>query len=588
METGRAATDADHARRVSALGAGLAGGATLLDAHTEGVERVVLLIGGDDGARRELHMLLLDPRPCFWLEPALRRGRGEGSGFDDWLRRHVAGARIERVGAGASGRILRLDLGRPAEGQPSRSGGMEPSAQTDQEPDQEPEAEPGASAPAALVLDPLPNACRFLVLDSDERVIQRYPPTAHGEPRGRGAPGSRFAEPLRAEAPARGEGKSERELAADPVATSSVPVEDLFADAWNRAALLIRRARAGDCVRKVQRLLRAERDRLLRLQAKLAVELEEARGGTDQRRQAEALLANARRVPKGARSVTLEDPGDPGRKLTIELDPRLGFSENAKRLFRKAARLERSLPLREERAAHAGELLRSIEDWLVLPAFADTGRPGGCTAAQGDSAVDAEPGRAEVERALEEPIDSLQAAHREARERLRRLEPGLRRGWHAAVERWREALAGLDRPLDRPGFEARRMAVEKPVEPAAKPRRFMLPGGWEVLIGRSNRENDLLTHKVARPEDLWFHARGAAGSHVILRVPTRGARPSKQVIEQTASIAAYFSKARTSAMVPVVYTEKRYVRKPRKGTPGLAVCLREKVVMVKPEVPEAP
>jgi len=57
------------------------------------------------------------------------------------------------------------------------------------------------------------------------------------------------------------------------------------------------------------------------------------------------------------------------------------------------------------------------------------------------------------------------------------------------------------------------------------------------------------------------------------------------VIEQAAAIAAYFSKARTSGMAPVLYTEKRHVRKPRKGAPGLAICTREKVVMVEPRLP---
>jgi len=67
----------------------------------------------------------------------------------------------------------------------------------------------------------------------------------------------------------------------------------------------------------------------------------------------------------------------------------------------------------------------------------------------------------------------------------------------------------------------------------------------------------------------------------------RGSPPGKATIAQAASIAAYFSKARTSGTVPVIYAEKRFVRKPRKAAPGLAVCLREKVVMATPRLPPA-
>jgi predicted ribosome quality control (RQC) complex YloA/Tae2 family protein len=103
-------------------------------------------------------------------------------------------------------------------------------------------------------------------------------------------------------------------------------------------------------------------------------------------------------------------------------------------------------------------------------------------------------------------------------------------------------------------------------------------------VGRSDAENDLLTHRFASPSDLWFHAQGSAGSHVILK----GAHPStpRTVIEKAASIAAYFSKARHSSTVPVIYTEKRHVRKPRKSKAGTATCSRSKTVFVKPSLPD--
>ena len=555
------------------LRAAAAGRATILDAHAQGIEQIVLLLADDAGARLELHLLLLGPRLCYWLEPAGRGATPAGSGFGDWLRRHLAGVRIEQVSAGASGRVLKIELARPAEPQPD--------------------------AIAALVLDPAPGTHRFLVLDGLGDVSQRYPPTAHTSPRGRGAPGSRYAEPRGRQGDEGGDKRGDAPAGAGVVEPGAEPVEER---AWGLAR--IRLARRDECARRVRQLLRGEARRLERLSASLAQELEESSGGTQMRRKAEALLAHAQRVPKGARRVTLDDPSHPGETLTIELDPALGFSQNARNLFRKAARLERAHPARLKKAASCTALLASIRGWLELPALADADRHSPPTAAD-DAARAAMPLDAATGDALASPdslaspdalaspdplarlIAELQPALREARRDIDAIEPGIRRRWQKSLDEWRDALAACDRPIDRAGYESRRVASANPVEAGTHPRRYVLAGGWEVLVGRSNRENDILTHKLAKAEDLWFHARGVAGSHVILRCARGGAKPPKTIIEQAAAIAAHFSKARTSAMVPVIYTEKRYVRKPRKATPGLAVCLREKVVMVRPSAPQA-
>jgi predicted ribosome quality control (RQC) complex YloA/Tae2 family protein len=123
--------------------------------------------------------------------------------------------------------------------------------------------------------------------------------------------------------------------------------------------------------------------------------------------------------------------------------------------------------------------------------------------------------------------------------------------------------------------------------PARLPyRTYLLTEGWEVWVGRTAADNDVLTHELARPHDFWLHARGAGGSHVLLR-RSDGSRgvPPRGVIEAAASYAAFFSQARNSRMVPVIVTEKRYVRKPRRSPPGMAVCLREKTVMAAPRRP---
>ena len=113
---------------------------------------------------------------------------------------------------------------------------------------------------------------------------------------------------------------------------------------------------------------------------------------------------------------------------------------------------------------------------------------------------------------------------------------------------------------------------------------YDLPGGWTVLAGKTDADNDRLSLKEARPDDWWFHAQGVPGSHVILRTGGRPDTVPRPVLEKAASLAALHSKARNSALVPVIWTERRYVRKPRKAAPGVAVCLQEKNLFVEPGV----
>jgi predicted ribosome quality control (RQC) complex YloA/Tae2 family protein len=107
-----------------------------------------------------------------------------------------------------------------------------------------------------------------------------------------------------------------------------------------------------------------------------------------------------------------------------------------------------------------------------------------------------------------------------------------------------------------------------------------------VVVGRSNEENDFVTHRLAKQEDYWFHASGVPGSHVVLKRAGRKDNPSSKAIEEAAAIAAFYSKSRNSRKAPVIYTLKKYVHKPRKAKPGLATCSNEKTVMVAPMNPE--
>ena len=120
--------------------------------------------------------------------------------------------------------------------------------------------------------------------------------------------------------------------------------------------------------------------------------------------------------------------------------------------------------------------------------------------------------------------------------------------------------------------------------PNAHPRRYRTSTGWSVWAGRNNKENDVLTHKMSAQNDMWFHAHGYPGSHVVLRREGRKEEPSKQTLEETAALAAHWSKGKTANKVSVVYTLVKYVTKPRGGNPGQALLRREKTLVVKPSL----
>jgi predicted ribosome quality control (RQC) complex YloA/Tae2 family protein len=114
--------------------------------------------------------------------------------------------------------------------------------------------------------------------------------------------------------------------------------------------------------------------------------------------------------------------------------------------------------------------------------------------------------------------------------------------------------------------------------------RYELPGGWIVLAGRTDADNDLLSLRTARPKDWWFHVRGVPGSHVILRAQA-GREPDKKTLEAAAAVAAWHSKARAGGTVPVACTRAGNVSKPRGAKPGTVSIRREKTLKVRPGLP---
>ena len=276
-------------------------------------------------------------------------------------------------------------------------------------------------------------------------------------------------------------------------------------------------------------------------------DLARARARKGDRRKGEILLAHFHEIQRGASRAGLPDPyaDSPDTVIEIALDPALSPQENAARLFQSAKRGERGESVAEERLAstrrHLEELVR-VRDAV------------------------------------------LTAAPKEALKLFDAFLAGAKLSIKVARGDGREARLGLERAHAAP--RAVRPGRRPPgARKSIGPRTFKTSEGWEVWVGRNNIENDLITHRLSNPHDFWLHAVGVPGSHVILRRPTRNAVPKQSTLVEAAELAAWFSKGRKLARLPVLYTERKFVSKPRRAKPGQAVCSRERELLVRPRKP---
>jgi predicted ribosome quality control (RQC) complex YloA/Tae2 family protein len=232
------------------------------------------------------------------------------------------------------------------------------------------------------------------------------------------------------------------------------------------------------------------------------------------------LMANLNLIEKGLEEVELVNVfSEKGEKIKIKLDPSLSPVENAQMYFEKAKKTRASLKIAQERLERLKFEIKQLENLLD-------------------------------ELASCENFDALKKFKEKNLEELKKF--GI------VKDKIVEKIGG-------------------------KFRRFIVDGGFEVWVGKDAKSNELLTFKFSDKEDLWFHARGTSGAHVVLKTGRR--QPSKKAIEQAGSIAAYFSQARTSRLVPVVVTKRKYVRKPKGAPDGTVAVEREEVIMVEPKLP---
>ena len=143
-----------------------------------------------------------------------------------------------------------------------------------------------------------------------------------------------------------------------------------------------------------------------------------------------------------------------------------------------------------------------------------------------------------------------------------------------------EILAGLTGEKPK---EILPKAKGKAIENFTGARRYTSTEGFEILVGKGSKDNDFLTFRVAKSNDLWLHAADYPGSHVIVKNPNRIEIPTKTLIE-AAQIAAFFSKAKEQAKVAVHYTPRKFVNKPKGASLGLVSLASFKTILVEPKV----
>ena len=146
-----------------------------------------------------------------------------------------------------------------------------------------------------------------------------------------------------------------------------------------------------------------------------------------------------------------------------------------------------------------------------------------------------------------------------------------------------DELAEIRDELYKSGYASRMKGYQPPRNLRTKPMEFTTSGGYRLLVGRNNLQNDRLTFKTAEKGDLWFHVKDLPGSHVILFCD--GEEPSETDYTEAAAAAAFFSKA-TGDLVPVDYTRVKNVKKPVGAKPGFVTYKTNFTAFVKPEKPK--
>ena len=286
-------------------------------------------------------------------------------------------------------------------------------------------------------------------------------------------------------------------------------------------AFYARRDRAESRRRRSRELMHTVKTVQERLNRKLAAqrrELQETAGREEIRRRAELITANIYRMKKGQRELVCENYFEEDcPEIRIPLDPLKTPQQNAAALYKDFNRKKAA----EEHLTVLIEQGERQNEYL--------------------GAVVDEIERAESERDLND----------------------------------------IRRELVETGYLKKQRAAKNDRSKPQAPLRFLSSDGYEILVGRSNVQNDELTHKLARRTDLWLHAQKIHGSHVIIR--TDGLEPPEATIAEAASLAAWYSQGREAGKIPVDITQIRFVRKPSGAMPGAVLYTDYTTLLAQPD-----
>ena len=291
----------------------------------------------------------------------------------------------------------------------------------------------------------------------------------------------------------------------------------------------------------LRKILQTQRDRCKRKAEHLQQEMALSQEASSYRLYGELLLAHQSEVQQGEVQIEVpnffEDPGDGEVPLVaVPLDPRFGAVDNANRYFNKYHKLRRALELVPSQIEQNNTELATVEQLLADLKLAE-------------NAAEIVHVKAEVQAA------------------------GYIRG-KAALDK--KALKATKKG------KGSKQSKGKPVAPGGGvPLHIQSREGFALLIGKNSRQNEEVTFHQATANDIWLHARGVAGAHVIIK--SAGREVPRSTIEQAASLAAYYSEARGSTSAPVDHTLQRHVRHMKGGGPGMVTYEREQTLYVEPD-----
>jgi hypothetical protein len=245
--------------------------------------------------------------------------------------------------------------------------------------------------------------------------------------------------------------------------------------------------------------------------------------------QAASFVAAAARSPRGATSLTVTDwSSGEAKSIELKLDPAKTAREQLDAMFKRAKRLKLGGAITLKRLEDAESAVATLAEL-------------------GEQANAAE---------SYEAIDALAVAARRAAPREFALGAGT--GGGGGVQKREGGKAAPARPY----------------------RVFRGESGAKLMAGKGATGNDALTLHVARPHDLWLHAKGRTGAHVIVTLEKNSVCASDVLVE-AAHIAAHFSEGREEGVIEIQYTPRRYLRKPKGAAPGLVIVEREKVLVLR-------